>query len=424
MPGLHALRSVSSTNSSSSTAHAAGADQRQGTIINMPAVPTPVPAASRAMPAFHSNRCPVTLQQAVPSSSLIQISIKRNFDSTNPSRGVGVHVRGFHHPTSSTTINYSSSGSPHDDPSTVCLAAMVDGFLEEEEVIGATPGCGRVRCNCVEGVCGGDNDETCPVMPHNEPKEAQLPDDHVCEILEGITSCTSKPELLLLVDVARVVEAESGLTSIAFAAGDDVEDDGDDGDTDGAVTECLRRPVMKHLREEGYNAALCKSRWKHADGLPAGDYEYIDIVMDGKGGSKRQERFIVDIDFRAQFEIARASKQYVQLLGVLPRLFVGRPERLKQILKIMSNAAKHSLKQEGLLLPPWRKHKYMQAKWFSPYRRTTNTDSLSSNSLQSSTLTWFRTQGTQNPFHGFYQRDGSPLLQDDPPQESLSLSCS
>lgn len=258
------------------------------------------------------------------------------------------------------TLNYSSSGSHH-DPSSVCLAAMVHEFLEEEAGVGS---CGRARCNCVDGVCG---DEAC--IP-NEPEEPQLPGEQLCEILEGVTSCTSGPELLLLVDVSKAIEAETE----ELTASDDGRDDGPN-----AVIGRLRRPVMKHLRQEGYNAAICKSRWNHGDGLPAGDYEYIDVIVDG-GKNGKHDRFIVDIDFKSQFEIARASRQYSQLLDVLPRLYVGRAERLKQILKIMSNAAKRSLKDQGLHMPPWRKQRYMQAKWFSSYRRTTNTEVQSAGS--------------------------------------------
>lgn len=33
---------------------------------------------------------------------------------------------------------------------------------------------------------------------------------------------------------------------------------------------CSRRRVMTQLRELGYNAALCKSRWEHAGTFPGG----------------------------------------------------------------------------------------------------------------------------------------------------------
>eukprot|EP00250_Pteridium_aquilinum_P010480 c19417_g1_i1 orf=68-1531(+) len=353
MPGLYAqLRSSSSSSSTTSAAKPPFPSHHRHGTSHAPSTPTPVPTASHALPAFRTTTNPLLV---IPVASAQPILPKQ---FTDPSTYV-TRTRLY----GTSALNYSSSGSPH-DPSTACLAAMVHEFLEEEVSVGS---CGRTRCNCIDGVCGGE--EAC--IP-DEPEEPQLPDEQLCEILEGITSCTSKPELLVLVDVARAVEVEM----------EEFMGAGDDGKDGGAIIDCLRRPVMKRLRQEGYNAAICKSRWKHTDGLPAGDYEYIDVLVDGNSGSKKQERFIVDIDFKAQFEIARASRQYAQLLDVLPRLYVGRAERLKQILKIMSNAAKRSLKEQGLLLPPWRKHKYMQAKWFSSYRRTTNTESLSP-SLQS-----------------------------------------
>lgn len=127
---------------------------------------------------------------------------------------------------------------------------------------------------------------------------------------------------------------------------------------------------MKLLRRAGYNAAICKSRWDHSCGIPAGDYEFIDVLSDDT--FRKNQRFIVDIDFRAQFEIARPTEGYSAVWQLLPAIFVGKPERLQQIVIVMSEAAKQSLKVKGLHLPPWRKPSYLKAKWFSPYKRTTN----------------------------------------------------
>ena len=38
----------------------------------------------------------------------------------------------------------------------------------------------------------------------------------------------------------------------------------------GGVDGRVRRAVMKRLRRDGHNAAICKSRWSHGSGLPAG----------------------------------------------------------------------------------------------------------------------------------------------------------
>jgi uncharacterized protein (TIGR01615 family) len=95
----------------------------------------------------------------------------------------------------------------------------------------------------------------------------------------------------------------------------------------------------------------------------AGEYEYIDVVVDGA------ERLIVEVDFRSQFEIARSTKGYRAVLQCLPLIFVGKEERLQQIVAVSSEAARQSLKKKGLSFPPWRKPEYMRNKWLSNYER-------------------------------------------------------
>ncbi|XP_015078783.1 uncharacterized protein LOC107022702 [Solanum pennellii] len=129
----------------------------------------------------------------------------------------------------------------------------------------------------------------------------------------------------------------------------------------------LQRNVMAYLRNFGYNAAVCKTKWEKSGGLAAGNYEFIDITQ-----SDSTTRYFVDLDFKAEFEIARPTIQYERLVQSLPNIFVGKSEELKQILRAMSDAARRSLKSRGLTFPPWRKHRFMQNKWFSSYRRTTN----------------------------------------------------
>jgi uncharacterized protein (TIGR01615 family) len=91
-----------------------------------------------------------------------------------------------------------------------------------------------------------------------------------------------------------------------------------------------------------------------------------------EGSKLKNERFFVDIDFRAQFEIARPTDEYNALLQKIPNLFVGRADKLCGIIKIMCDAARRSLKERGMCIPPWRKYRYMQAKWLGSYKRTTN----------------------------------------------------
>lgn len=131
------------------------------------------------------------------------------------------------------------------------------------------------------------------------------------------------------------------------------------------------RNVMSYLRNLGYNAAICKTKWEQSGGLTAGNYEFIDVVR-CDSGNRTICRYFVDLDFVPEFEIARPTAQYERLVQSLPNIFVGKIEELTQVVKVMSTAAKRSLKSKDLHLPPWRKHRYMRNKWFGPYKRTTN----------------------------------------------------
>ncbi|MBA0617792.1 hypothetical protein Godav_027212, partial [Gossypium davidsonii] len=146
--------------------------------------------------------------------------------------------------------------------------------------------------------------------------------------------------------------------------------------TDKAI---FRRQVMAYLRQVGYNAAICKTKWGSSGGLTAGNYEFIDVVQ--SISPTGQTRYFVDLDFASEFEIARPTSDYSRLLQYLPRVFVGKSEELKKMVNVMSDSAKRSLKSKQLSLPPWRKHRYMQNKWFGPYRRTTNQIQANNSSL-------------------------------------------
>lgn len=132
---------------------------------------------------------------------------------------------------------------------------------------------------------------------------------------------------------------------------------------------CIRFYLVKLLRLSGFDAGVCASKWQASGKVPGGDNEYIDVVDDNFGTS---ERLIIDIDFQSHFEIARAVDSYDRMLNSLPVVYVGSFSRLKQFLGIMVDAAKSSLKQNSMPLPPWRSLAYLQAKWQSPYQRYTH----------------------------------------------------
>ncbi|OAY80926.1 hypothetical protein ACMD2_01034 [Ananas comosus] len=211
------------------------------------------------------------------------------------------------------------------EPSSVCLDKMVRSFMEDTE---KPSRCGRSRCNCFHGTCDDSSDDDLDLAAADPPSSAAAPVSSA-EVIKGLAVCTSVAERNLLADVSSIAEKHKSCRR---------KDE-------------LRRLVTDGLRSAGYDAA----------------YEYVDVVV---GGGAGEERLIVDVDFRSEFEIARSTKSYRAVLQSLPSIFVGKGDRLQQIVAVASEAAKMSLRKKGLHFPPWRNPEYMRSKWLSPFDRT------------------------------------------------------
>ncbi|PKA65896.1 hypothetical protein AXF42_Ash010305 [Apostasia shenzhenica] len=243
------------------------------------------------------------------------------------------------------------------EASSVCLDRMVLSFIEgnNEKLSGVVVSrCNRRRCNCFNGNCDSSDDE---FVGDSQPIAA----NHVgeaAEILKGLVPCTSTTERNLLADVSKIMEK----SKIRKGKAD------------------CQKIAVEGLRSLGYDASVCISRWEKTPFFLSGEYEYVDIIVDG-------ERFLLDVDFRSEFEIARSTKMYRRVLQLLPTFFVGKEDRLQQIIAVASEAAQQSLKKKGLHFPPWRKTEYMRAKWLSPYRRTSlDPNAISGNKIKESVM--------------------------------------
>ncbi|KAI3718657.1 hypothetical protein L6452_19536 [Arctium lappa] len=127
----------------------------------------------------------------------------------------------------------------------------------------------------------------------------------------------------------------------------------------------FKRQLMARLRDQGLDAGLCKSKWEKKGRLLAGDYDYVDVNVAGT-------RYIITISLREEFKIARPTDNYTLVLEILPQISVCGVEELKEMVRIMCKAMKKSMNQMKMVVPPWRRREYAQAKWFGPYKRTTN----------------------------------------------------
>ncbi|EXB44650.1 hypothetical protein L484_010341 [Morus notabilis] len=130
----------------------------------------------------------------------------------------------------------------------------------------------------------------------------------------------------------------------------------------GGCWSCLRREVCNRLINLGYDCAICKSKWRSSSSIPSGEHSYLEVV-DRSSAKRGETRVVIELNFRAEFEMSRASEEYNLLIGQLPEVFVGKAERLRGMIKILCSAAKKCMKEKNMHLGPWRKHKYMQAKW-------------------------------------------------------------
>ncbi|CAN0918313.1 hypothetical protein LINGRAHAP2_LOCUS30800, partial [Linum grandiflorum] len=104
-----------------------------------------------------------------------------------------------------------------------------------------------------------------------------------CEILKSLVPCSSVIERNLLADIAKMIDKKK---------------------INKRNDEFCRKIVTDGLNALGLNASICKSRWEKSYSHPAGDYEYVDAIIQGN------ERLIIDIDFQSQFEIARSTRAY------------------------------------------------------------------------------------------------------------------
>ncbi|OMO78360.1 hypothetical protein CCACVL1_14435 [Corchorus capsularis] len=235
------------------------------------------------------------------------------------------------------------------EPSSVCLAKMVQNFIEEnndKQQSGAVR-CNRNRCNCFNRNSTDSSEDEMDGFSFGDSNLSSSAE--ATEILKSLVSCGSVIERNLLADTARIVEKNK-----ISKRKDDFS----------------RKVVTDGLLALGYDASICKSRWEKSPSYPAGEYEYIDVIIDG-------ERLLIDIDFRSEFEIARSTKTYKSILQMLPFIFVGKADRLQKIIAIVSEAVKQSLKKKGMHIPPWRKAEYVKAKWLSPHTRASPSPSPS-----------------------------------------------
>lgn len=220
------------------------------------------------------------------------------------------------------------------EPSSACLWAMVDNFLEDTY----TP-----AANCEEHPLG------------NICASSTLFEGAIQE-MESLLGERSAQVDTVKAKIARIVA--KALESCSHIIGGE-----------SAHNEQALPAVIEDLRRAGYDAGL------RVTGRKPGGHRYIDVILEEESAvsstrhvvrKRSSEKLIVDVGFPAHFEIARPSPAYQKLMHLLPSIFIEKSTLLQRVVRIMSQAAKASLESQSMYIPPWRSFSFLLAKWLSP----------------------------------------------------------
>ncbi|RWR96232.1 hypothetical protein CKAN_02560500 [Cinnamomum micranthum f. kanehirae] len=236
------------------------------------------------------------------------------------------------------------------------LTDTVFGFFEDGE--GSTESCTNDRVQTTYAEEEDEDEEEEENSINNAERKAFWESQH--QILKAALSRTSSLELRIRKDTEQALRDSRAEGPVCVCPKPVM----------GGCRNCFLRDVSDRLRKAGYDSAICKSKWRSSPDIPSGEHSYIDVVSTSSS-KKSSVRVVIEVDFRAEFEMARASAEYSNLIDRLPQVFVGKKERLGNLIKILCGAAKTCMKENKMHMGPWRKHKYMQAKWLGTCERTT-----------------------------------------------------
>ncbi|KAH7832825.1 hypothetical protein Vadar_000334 [Vaccinium darrowii] len=149
----------------------------------------------------------------------------------------------------------------------------------------------------------------------------------------------------------------------------------------GSCYKCLRQRVVNLLSVKGHNATLRISQWKPTSKYIGGTHEFIEVIASTQS-RKKQVPFLIELEFRDQFKMAKACEEYDNLVNQLPEIYIGKPEHLNSIVGVVCDAAKKSTEEKRIHMGPWRKRSFMQKKWSVSSSRVLNETLSSPSSIE------------------------------------------
>jgi uncharacterized protein (TIGR01615 family) len=126
------------------------------------------------------------------------------------------------------------------------------------------------------------------------------------------------------------------------------------------MQEAVLEEVVVALRRREVDAFVCETEWSRTSGSPAGRHKFIDIPHE-----ESSKRVIVDPEFRSHFNIVNSSPSFASLMQQVPEVFIGTEGVLLLIVELLVEAMRMSLRARDLPVAPWRRKRYLEAKWMA-----------------------------------------------------------
>uniref|UniRef100_A0A0E0PQ16 Uncharacterized protein n=1 Tax=Oryza rufipogon TaxID=4529 RepID=A0A0E0PQ16_ORYRU len=237
------------------------------------------------------------------------------------------------------------------------LSNMVLGFYEEAELQSSPPGdCAAAAGDDDDGSDDEGSGGAAKCRAFWKEQQSQL-----YEALAKMSSAESRIQADAEEAMRQMRAAAGGACSCASRGAAAAAAGG------GGCRSCTLRFLAERLRDAGYNSAICRSKWPRSPEIPSGEHSYVDVVAPTRSG--KAVRVVVEPSFRGEFEMARGGAGYRALVASLPEAFVGRADRLRGVVRVMCAAAKQCARESGMHMAPWRKQRYMEAKWLATPER-------------------------------------------------------
>jgi len=89
-------------------------------------------------------------------------------------------------------------------------------------------------------------------------------------------------------------------------------------------------------------------------------HNFLVVRPPGRPGTAS---YIVDIEFRAQFQVAHATPSYQSLVDNMEGEFIGTEQKLRAVIQFLCEEMAIAFREKDVGLPPWRQTSSMMSKW-------------------------------------------------------------